>query len=429
MSARPRKPAPRASPRATPRVRSAVDLAEDDVLRADDRDDVREHVTARHVVEAGEVEEAGRADATPVRARAAVGDEEDAKLALGRLDARIRLAGGHGHALRVVLEVVDERLHRVLHLLARRRGDLAVVRFDQAGLHPVEALRDDAQRLAHLLAPDQVTVVTVTVVPNGYVKVKLVVDLVRLVPPQVPVDARATQHHAGEAVIERLLGRNCADVDEPLLPDAVVCEQLLDLVETRAELLREAEDVVAQPDRHVHRHAARPHVRGVHARARHALVELHQLLALLEAPKERRERANVKRVARDGEEVVEDPRDLEEHGADHLRAPRHLTLEEALDRHRVAVLGGHHRHVVEAVKVGQGLQIRLVLDELLRSAVQQPNVRVRARDHLAVHLEHEPEHAVRGRVLRPKVHREVLDLRLVLHVERDVGAQLGARYH
>lgn len=231
----------------------------------------------------------------------------------------------------------------------------------------------------------------------------------------------------GESPVEGVLCGDGANVDQPLLPDAVVGQELLDLVEARAELLGKAVHVVAQPDRHVHRHATRPDVGGVHARARDALVKLHQLLALLEEPQQRRERADVEGVARDGEQVVEDPRDLEEHHADHLRAPRHLALDEALDRHRVAVLRRHHRDVVEAVKVGERLHVRLVLDQLLRPAVEQPDVRVGARDHLAVHLEDEPQHAVRGRVLRPKVHREVLDLGLVLHVERDVGAQLGAR--
>ena len=40
------------------------------------------------------------------------------------------------------------------------------------------------------------------------------------------------------------------------------------------------------------------------------------------------------------------------------------------------LLVAHHRDVVEAVKVGQRLQVVFVLDELLRAAVQQSNVGV-----------------------------------------------------
>ena len=51
-----------------------------------------------------------------------------------------------------------------------------------------------------------------------------------------------------------------------------------------------------------------------------------------------------------------------------------------------------------------------VLGELLRRAVQQADVRIGALDDLAVELQHEPQHAVRRRVLRPEVHRVVADL-------------------
>ena len=52
----------------------------------------------------------------------------------------------------------------------------------------------------------------------------------------------------------------------------------------------------------------------------------------------------------------------------------------------------------------------LRLGELLGGAVQQADVRIGALDHLAVELEHEAQHAVRGRVLRAEVQRVVLDV-------------------
>src|SRR5687768_1800786 len=64
---------------------SSVDFPEDDVLSSDDGDGVRDHVTASHLVEGGEVREAGGADLEAVRLVRAVGDEVDAELALGRL--------------------------------------------------------------------------------------------------------------------------------------------------------------------------------------------------------------------------------------------------------------------------------------------------------------------------------------------------------
>ena len=89
---------------------------------------------------------------------------------------------------------------------------------------------------------------------------------------------------------------------------------------------------------------------------------------------------------------------------------RHVDAGELLDRQAVRVLVAHHRHVVEPVHVRQRLDVRPRLGQLLGRAVQEPDVRVGALDHLAVELEHEPQHAVRRRVLRAKIHRVIADL-------------------
>ena len=64
---------------------------------------------------------------------------------------------------------------------------------------PVDALLDDAVGLAHLLDAHQVAVVAVAVDADRDVEVHAVVDLVGLLLAQVPGDARAAQHRAGEA--------------------------------------------------------------------------------------------------------------------------------------------------------------------------------------------------------------------------------------
>ena len=68
--------------------------------------------------------------------------------------------------------------------------------------------------------------------------------------------------------------------------------------------------------------------------------------------------------------------------------------------------------VVEPVEVRDRLQVGLVLDQLLGAAMEQADVRVGALDGLAVHLQHQTQNAVRRRMLRPEVQREVLDLGL-----------------
>jgi len=71
---------------------SPVDLAKHNVARADERDDVGDHVALRDGIEGGQVREARRADLAAVRPVGAVRHEVDAELALGRLDRSVGLA-------------------------------------------------------------------------------------------------------------------------------------------------------------------------------------------------------------------------------------------------------------------------------------------------------------------------------------------------
>src|SRR5579875_154498 len=87
---------------------SPIDLPEDDILRADDRHHVCDHMAAHHLVERGEMRESGRARLQAIGLVRTVGDEIDAELALRRLDRGIGLPFGHAVALREELEVMDQ---------------------------------------------------------------------------------------------------------------------------------------------------------------------------------------------------------------------------------------------------------------------------------------------------------------------------------
>src|SRR5262245_23164192 len=78
---------------------SPIYFSEHDVLGADDRHGVGDHVAARHLVQRREVREAGRADLQAVRLVRPVGDQVDAELAFRRLDRGVALAGRNVHAL------------------------------------------------------------------------------------------------------------------------------------------------------------------------------------------------------------------------------------------------------------------------------------------------------------------------------------------
>ncbi len=154
-------------------------------------------------------------------------------------------------------------------------------------------------------------------------------------------------------------------------------------------------------------HAADAEISRMHARAGRALIEAHQLLALLETPQRRGERADIHRLRRDIEQMRQQPADLAIEHADELRAPRHLEAEQLFRREAERMLLIDRRDIIEPVEIRDRLQIGLVLDQLFGAAMQKPDMRIDALDHFAVELEHQAQHAMRGRMLRPEIDGEV----------------------
>ena len=155
--------------------------------------------------------------------------------------------------------------------------------------------------------------------------------------------------------------------------------------------MRDAErrDVVDQLRRQVGVHAAHAEILGVHAAARGALVEHHQLLALLEAPQRRGERADVHGLRRDVEEMREQAPDLGVEHADELRALGDVQPSSFSAARQKACSWFIGRDVVEPVEIADRLQVGLVLDQLLGAAMQEADMRIDALHHLAVELEHQ----------------------------------------
>src|SRR5205807_2850107 len=118
---------PDTGPRALAARLSPIHLAHHGVERADDRDQVGDEGVAYTGRGRLERDEARRPELHAPRFRPPVRDEEAAELPSRRLDRRVDLALGHPVALGDDLEVVDQRLHRRVELLARRQHDLAVV--------------------------------------------------------------------------------------------------------------------------------------------------------------------------------------------------------------------------------------------------------------------------------------------------------------
>ena len=202
----------------------------------------------RDLIEAAQMREARRADLAPVRPLAAVADDEDPHLALGRFDRRVGFPGGHGVALCEEEEMVDEGFHVLFHGGAGGRRDFVVLDADGARGHLVQALVDDAQALAEFFHAAEVAVVAVAVDADGDVELDLVVRVVGLAFAHVPGDAAAAEHDAGEGVVERVGGGDDADALGPAFPDPVVRQQFFGLVDAVAELGRPLVDVVEETE-------------------------------------------------------------------------------------------------------------------------------------------------------------------------------------
>lgn len=159
------------------------------------------------------------------------------------------------------------------------------------------------QGFAHLLHATEVAVVAVAVFTDGDVEFDLVVGIIPLHLAQIPLDPAPSHHHPAESVAARIVRGDDAHAHGALFPDAVGADDLLDLVDAGAELGGPHEDVVEEAVGEVEGDAAGADVGGVEAGAGDALVELHELFALLEAPKEGREGADVHGVGEDSHQV------------------------------------------------------------------------------------------------------------------------------
>lgn len=238
-------------------------------------------MTLANVVKATQVSETRGANVASIRALATITDNVDTHFALGGLNGGVRLARGHGVTLCVEKEVVNECLHVLLHGGARRGSDLVVLDADGAAGHLVEALVDDAQRLAELFHAAEVAVVAVAVGADGDVKLNLVVGVVGLALADIPRDTGTAQHDAAEGQVQSLGGRQDTDTTQTLDPDAVVGKHLLSLVESVAKLRGPLVDVVENTNGQILVDTAGADVGSVQASTGDTLIEFlsigHQL--------------------------------------------------------------------------------------------------------------------------------------------------------
>ncbi len=305
--------------------------------------------------------------------------------------------------------MVDQLLHPELHVAPVGREEILVRRAHRPRAQAVEALPDDSHRLLHLLDAAEIAVVDVAVLPHRNLEfVRLVAEIRRRL-PHVVGNAASTERRAGAAEIDRLLGGERADADRALHPYPILREQILVLSERGREFREELAHRRHEGIRDILEETAHAEVRGRHTGAGAQVVQVEELLPLAEAVEEDAHRPEVERMGPEPDQVRGDPRDLEEDDPEGLCAIRHLGSEDLLDRADVRHVVSERRHVVHPVGHRERLGVRLRLHDLFHARVEVAHHGLQAHDGLAVQFDDQPQHSVRGGVLRPHVDGDGLE--------------------
>jgi hypothetical protein len=146
----------------------------------------------------------------------------------------------------------------------------------------------------------------------------------------------------------------------------------------------------------------------VHPQAGDLLEQVEAQLPLAEAVGHAGQRTELHAAGGQPDQVGGDPVDLHDEHPDGPRALRHLDAEQLLHGHAVAGLVEQRGQVVHPRDERRPLRPVAVLDVLLDAGVQVADDHPRLGHRLALEVEHQPQDAVRGRVLRPHVDDEAL---------------------
>ena len=238
--------------------------------------------------------------------------------------------------------------------------------------------------------------------------------------------AGGAQQRPGHAEREQVLDRHDARALRALEPDLVAVEQVEVLRDAHAHGLDEPARHLLEAGRDVLDHAAHLEVARVEALAARHLEQVEREVAVAAAPPEHRDRADVERAGGDPEQVRGDPVELEVDHAQPLGARRDLLVEQALhghaERHRVEVVG----EVVHPLDERDDLPVLLVLAALLDAGVDVADDRLDVAHDLALERREQPQHAVRGGVVRADVDGEQLVvLAHRLHRHRALALAVG----
>src|SRR5712692_6091294 len=299
---------------------------------------------------------------------------------------------------------------RVIYVANRRLDQLGNLGHHRAFGQSVQRLLDDHRRLLHLFHANEVAIVRIAVLADGYLKIEVRIRRVRLRFANVVLHARTAQGRTGQAEVYGFFGWKQADADGPLKPDSVRVQQRLVFVDTSGKNLQE----VAHPlfefrIRIPPQTADAKSVRGK-PRADEVFEYLENLFAFAKAVQQHGDRADVHRVSAQPEQMRSDALKFGQNHSQVLGALWHFDLEHLLDAFNVAKIIGDSSHVIEPVPVRRDHRVGVVLADFFNAAMQEADVAVETDHRLAVQLQYDSQHPVCRGMLRTHVEHHLFGI-------------------
>src|SRR5437763_4380689 len=284
--------------------------------------------------------------------RSAIADDVISQFPARRFDHLVDFALRHAKPFSDDLEVIDERLHLRLHLLAFRQHHLRRIGRVRAFRHAFEGLLDDPGTLAHFFHANLIARGHVALGLCWDFEVELVIARIWLLLACINGQSGGAQHRTGHSKVEHVVERHIADALRAAHPDRIASEEILILVDAAGKDVDEFPNSLPPAARRRKSQPADAKVTGHHALAGEHLENAQDLFALAEAVQKHAHRSYIDGMGPEPHKVAVEPCELGEHHAHPLSLGWNLELQQLFDRQAIAEIIGKWRQIIDAVGEG-----------------------------------------------------------------------------
>src|SRR5258706_1996324 len=318
--------------------------------------------------------------------RFAIRDEIKTKLAFWGFDSTIRFARWYANLISRFLRV-DRPLRDLL-----------------------DGLLYDADGLPDFIEANEIAIVHISVVTNGYIKIKMVINTVWISATQVIRHARSSQDWSSNRIPDRIFSIQDLHTSQTLNQHFVLIEKAFHFIGLGGQAIDDQVfDLLHYIVGDIAYHTAKAEVVAHHPRARNGLKNVQDQFAFLECiDRGSVHHAEVVEHSPREDKVVLDAGELGHDHADIFGAFGDRDFHQLFDGNSVTKIIAHRVEIVEAVGIWNVLQIGIALSDLVVIAMQITHDRFESNDGLAVERECNAQYAMRGWMMMPHVHHDMV---------------------